>query len=87
MGVTRIIGVALSTLPLLLGVVTCDAGLIVEDVVTQGNSTLEAIRVVEELGAVIQKVVCLIDREAGGAQAISSKYPFQAIFTKSELTP
>lgn len=59
--------------------------LIVEDVVTKGSSTLEAIRVVESEGAVVSQVTCLIDREAGGAETISSKYPFKAIFKKSEL--
>lgn len=59
--------------------------LVVEDVVTQGRSTLEAIRVIEAEGGVIAKVACLVDREAGGSEKISSKYPFQAIFKKSQL--
>ena len=60
--------------------------LIVEDVITKGSSTLDAIQAVEACGAIVEKVICLIDREEGGSQLIASKYPFEAIFKKSDLT-
>ena len=60
--------------------------LIVEDVITQGTATLKAIEAVEKAGARVAKVICMIDREAGGSEIIASKYDFHAIFKKSELT-
>ena len=59
--------------------------LIVDDVITQGTATLSAIRAVEELGAIVKHIACLIDREEGGSKAISEKYPFLSVFKKSEL--
>ncbi len=59
--------------------------LIVDDVITQGTATLTAIRAVEETGAVVAQVACLVDREEGGSKLLSAKYPFFAAFKKSEL--
>lgn len=61
-----------------------DRALVVDDVVTTAKSTLEAIKVVEEAGGIVQNVACLVDRQEGGAQALS-KYPFTPVFLKSEL--
>jgi orotate phosphoribosyltransferase len=44
--------------------------LIVEDVVTTGGSTVQAIEAVREAGHAIAGVVTVLDRLAGGAQAI-----------------
>ncbi len=61
-----------------------DRALVVDDVVTTAKSTLEAIRVVEECGGVVQFVSCLVDRNEGGTQALS-KYQFRPVFTRTEI--
>ena len=56
----------------------------VEDVITSGGSVLDAIREVEKLKCHVVKVICVVDREEGGQQALAD-YNFSPIFTKSEL--
>jgi len=58
--------------------------LIVEDVVTSGGSSLEAIAAVEQAGATVAGVVAIVDREEGGAEALQ-KYPFFPLFKAKEL--
>ena len=58
--------------------------LIVEDSVTTGGSTLEAIAAVEEAGARVAAVVAIIDREEGGTERLS-KYRFFSLFRSKEL--
>jgi orotate phosphoribosyltransferase len=43
---------------------------VVEDVITSGGSALQAIRAVEEEGAVVLGVLAVVDREEGGRDAI-----------------
>lgn len=57
---------------------------IVDDVITTASATIKAIEAVEKIGCKVLKVICLVDREEGGAQALS-KYDFDPIFKKSEL--
>lgn len=57
---------------------------IVEDVATTGASALQAIKTVEEFGAKVVKVISVVDREEGAAQALKA-YNFEPIFKKSEL--
>ncbi len=57
---------------------------IVDDVITTASATLKAIEAVEKIGCKVLKVICLVDREEGGAQALA-KYDFDPIFKKSEL--
>lgn len=59
--------------------------LVVDDVITQGTATLNAIKAVEETGAQVVQVACLVDREEGGSQILSAKYKFYSAFKKSEL--
>lgn len=60
--------------------------IIVDDVVTTGNSTLEAIKRAEEAGLKVIKVVVLIDREEGGRENIEQKgYKYTSIFTYSDF--
>ena len=59
-----------------------DCVVIVEDVVTTGGSSLEAIEKVEALGVTVKEVVAIIDRLEGGKEQFESKgYPFHALFT------
>src|ERR687889_2182655 len=52
-----------------------DRCLIVEDVVTTGGSTLQAIEAVREAGHEIVGVVAVLDRLAGGAERIRAAVP------------
>jgi orotate phosphoribosyltransferase len=55
---------------------------IVEDVVTTGGSSLEAIARCEEFGLKVVRVLAIIDRMEGGAEAFASKgYPFMSLLT------
>jgi orotate phosphoribosyltransferase len=44
---------------------------LVEDVVTSGGAVLDATRVLREQGAVVEHVVCVIDRQEGGAERLA----------------
>lgn len=55
--------------------------LIVEDVVTTGGSSLQAIERVRDFGAEVAGVVAIVDRMEGGRQAFESAgYRFDALF-------
>ena len=58
--------------------------LVVEDVVTTGGSTLEAIGAVEEAGGRVAAVIAIIDREEGGREALAG-YRFFPLFRAKEL--
>lgn len=59
-----------------------DRVLIVEDVVTTGGSSLEAIQRVEEAGMIVVGVVAIIDRMEGGAQNFEKNgYTFRSLLT------
>ncbi|MCM8761739.1 MAG: orotate phosphoribosyltransferase [Candidatus Omnitrophica bacterium] len=59
---------------------------IVEDVITTGGSALKAIRAVEEAGAVVKKVIAIVDRLEGAREALAEKnIPLEAIFTKDDV--
>ena len=57
---------------------------VLDDVITRGAATLEAIAAVEEIGCKVVKIVCLVDRQEGGKEALS-KYELDPIFKKEEL--
>ena len=64
--------------------------LIVEDVVTSGGSTVQAIEAVRAEGYDVCGVVSVLDRLAGGADAIrlaSGDAPYEALCTIDELYP
>ncbi|HNV86055.1 MAG TPA: orotate phosphoribosyltransferase [Candidatus Omnitrophota bacterium] len=61
-----------------------DRVLIVDDVVTTGGSTIQAIKAVEESGGKVAQVVCLVDREEGGTQALS-QYRFTPLFARRDI--
>jgi orotate phosphoribosyltransferase len=66
---------------------TTDAPVIVvDDVITTGDSTLKAIQAVEEEGGKVAFVLVLVDRQEGGRENIESKgYPVASVFTRQEL--
>jgi orotate phosphoribosyltransferase len=55
---------------------------IVEDVVTTGGSSLQAIERVEAAGLKVTQVLAIIDRMEGGAQAFAARgFPFASLLT------
>src|SRR4051812_44805496 len=66
-----------------------DRCLIVEDVVTTGGSTLQAIDAVRESGQEIVGVVAILDRLAGGAERIREAVaaPYEALATIDDVYP
>jgi orotate phosphoribosyltransferase len=60
---------------------------VVEDVVTSGGQVVLSCADLRERGADIARVLCVIDREAGGAAALQADgLELHALFTMSELT-
>jgi orotate phosphoribosyltransferase len=67
-----------------------DRCLIVEDVVTTGGSTLQAIDAVRDAGHQIAGVVTILDRLAGGAERIreaASGAPYEPLVTIDDIYP
>ena len=60
---------------------TGDHVILVDDLITKGDSKLEAITQVEDAGLVIDKFIVLVDREQGGLDMIRNKgYVIEAAF-------
>jgi orotate phosphoribosyltransferase len=57
---------------------------VVDDVVTTGGSTLSAIGAAEEAGLEVVAVMCLVDREEGGAQRLA-RWPFIPLFSRADI--
>jgi len=57
---------------------------IVDDVVTTGGSTLRAIEAAENAGLRVVAVLCIVDREEGGKEKLSS-WPFFPMFNRVEI--
>ena len=57
---------------------------VVDDVVTTGESTLKAIAAATEAGFQVVAVVCLVDREEGGTAKLSA-WPFFPLFRRAEI--
>lgn len=63
-----------------------DKVVIVDDVITTGKSTIEAITKSKEAGLKIVRVIALIDRQEGGREAIESMgYKLDSIVTREEV--
>jgi orotate phosphoribosyltransferase len=63
-----------------------DVVLLVEDIATTGGQVLEAAKVITEAGAVVKKIVCVIDRKQGAGENISAAgYKFESILTRDDL--
>lgn len=64
--------------------------LIVDDVVTKGGSTVDAIRHARDAGLVVTGAVTVVDRLAGGTEKIEAELgdvPYRALVTIDELYP
>lgn len=60
--------------------------LIVEDVITSGGAVIDAVRELRAAGAVVERGVCVIDRESGGiANLAELGLAVQPLFTMSQL--
>jgi len=57
-----------------------DRVVVIDDVLTTGGSVLQAIGVVEAVGARVLRVVCICDRLQGAREALA-KYDFRPLFT------
>jgi orotate phosphoribosyltransferase len=58
--------------------------IVVDDVVTTAESTLQAIGAAVDAGHRVVAVICLVDREEGGSSRLSD-WPFFPVFRRSEL--
>ena len=58
--------------------------IVVDDVVTTGGSTLLAIEAAESAGHQVVAVLCLVDREEGGAERLA-RWPFHPLFRRQEI--
>jgi len=63
-----------------------DKVVIVEDVITTGGSTIQAISAAREFGLKVVKVLVLVDREEGGREAVENLgLPVEAVFILSQF--
>jgi orotate phosphoribosyltransferase len=68
------------------GAVAGRAVVIIEDVVTTGGQVIESARELRRQGAEITAVLCVIDRQAGGARALALEgLQLRSLFTITEL--
>jgi orotate phosphoribosyltransferase len=59
---------------------------IVDDVMTTGGSSVQAIQAVREEGGNILMVIAIVDRLEGAAETFAAeKLPFRALFTADEF--
>ena len=59
---------------------------LLEDTVTTGGSTLEALEAVEEAGGKVARVICLVDRGEGARQAFGERgIELEALFERADL--
>src|SRR5215208_6339572 len=63
-----------------------DRVLIIEDVLTTGGQVLESVESLRELGAVVERIVAIIDRMEGARENIEGAgLKFEALFTTRDL--
>lgn len=58
--------------------------IVVDDVVTTGGSTLSAVGAAEAAGHRVVAVLCLVDREEGGADKLAA-WPYYPLFRRHEI--
>lgn len=65
-----------------------DCVVVVEDVITSGNSALQAVAAIRDAGGIVQGVLALVDRNEGGRQAIEDTgLTVVSLVTAEELLP
>ena len=52
-----------------------------DDVLTTGGSVMQAITEVERVGAIVEAVICIVDRMEGARELLAPKYNYMPIFT------
>ena len=57
---------------------------VLDDVLTTGQSALKAVKAVEAAGAVVARVVCIVDRLQGARETLAG-YDFRPLFTIRDL--
>lgn len=63
-----------------------DQVVVVDDVITTGGSTIQAIDVIEAAGGVVKFALVLVDREEGGRAAIEARgIPVVSLYSRSSL--
>lgn len=63
-----------------------DRVLLVEDIATTGGQVLEAAKLITEIGAKVERIVAVIDRQQGARENIEGAgFVFEALFTKTDL--
>jgi orotate phosphoribosyltransferase len=63
-----------------------DTVVVVDDVITTGDSTLKAIEAIEAEGGKVAFALILVDRQEGGRENIEGKgYPVVAAYTRADL--
>jgi orotate phosphoribosyltransferase len=63
-----------------------DTVVVIDDVVTRGESTIAAINAIEKEGGTVAFVAVLVDRQEGGREKIEALgHPVVALFTRGEL--
>jgi len=63
-----------------------DTVLLVEDIATTGGQVLEAAKVITGVGATVEKIVAVIDRQEGARENIEAAgYVFESLMTKTDL--
>lgn len=63
-----------------------DTAIILEDVVTSGGSSLQAIERVEQFGMKVDRVIAIVDRLEGGAENFRNRgIQFQSLLTVNDL--
>ncbi|MEV4420562.1 orotate phosphoribosyltransferase [Patulibacter sp. NPDC049589] len=59
---------------------------VIEDVVTSGGQVIESCAALRELGATVEHVACVIDRQAGGRERLARHgLALRSIFTQRDL--
>lgn len=63
-----------------------DKVILIDDLITKGDSKIEAIEQVQSAGLVVEKLIVLINREQGGVDTVAqSGHTIEAAFTITEL--
>lgn len=63
-----------------------DSVLLVEDIATTGGQVLEAAQLIKQIGANVERIVSVIDRQEGARENIESAgFTFDSILTKADL--